>query len=169
MVRRNLLGLSRVFTHRHAASMKFSAFCSTTGFFSLVVSHSLSLMAERKHFRLLRSTVNLRGEQLRSARYGLLPLKWQASGKQAFAASLRLYRNSLILNRASDGIRTRDLSITNRLHYHCATLAEKPDALRDCENAGFAMRFYREAASRTIFSRAGAACLTRTLGPVIFT
>jgi hypothetical protein len=32
-------------------------------------------------------------------------------------------RKSLIINRASDGIRTRDLSITNRLHYLCATLA----------------------------------------------
>jgi hypothetical protein len=30
---------------------------------------------------------------------------------------------SLFIGTASDGIRTRDLSITNRLHYLCATLA----------------------------------------------
>jgi hypothetical protein len=74
----------------------------------------------------------------------------------------------MIINEASDGIRTRDLSITNRLHYHCATLAEA-DAIREFENASFAMRFYREAASRTIFSRAGTASLTMVFGPVIFT
>jgi hypothetical protein len=31
----------------------------------------------------------------------------------------------LNINKASDGIRTHDLPITNRLHYLCATLAVK--------------------------------------------
>jgi hypothetical protein len=43
----------------------------------------------------------------------------------------------LIINQASDGIRTRDLSITNRLHYLCATLAIN-GGIRECEKGTFA-------------------------------
>ena len=75
---------------------------------------------------------------------------------------------SLTINKASDGIRTRDLSITNRLHYLCATLA-KAEVIRECENGSFAMTIYREAASRIIFSNAGSASFATAWGPVIFT
>ena len=70
--------------------------------------------------------------------------KWQAvisiSPRKSFATHL-------YSTKASDGIRTRDLSITNRLHYLCATLA-KAEVVRECENGSFAMTIYREAASR---------------------
>ena len=82
--------------------------------------------------------------------------------------SMILYRKFLDINRASDGIRTRDLSITNRLHYLCATLA-KAEVVRECENGSFAMTIYREAASRIIFSIDGSASFTTAWGPVIFT
>jgi hypothetical protein len=62
--------------------------------------------------------------------------------------------------------------VTYRLRIDCTTTVlrwRKADALRECENAGFAMRFYREAAWRTIFSRAGAASFTIAFGPVILT
>jgi hypothetical protein len=66
----------------------------------------------------------------------------------------------MIINQASDGIRTRDLSITNRLHYLCATLAKAET--KECENGTFAMTIYREAASPIIFSNAGSASFTTT-------
>ena len=57
----------------------------------------------------------------------------------------------LTIKRASEGVRTP----TYRLRIDCTTTVlrwRRTDAIRECENAGFAMRFYREAASRTIFS-----------------
>ena len=55
-----------------------------------------------------------------------LPLqKWPTNGPQHITLDSGERRKWLIINQASDGIRTRDLSITNRLHYHCATLAKR--------------------------------------------
>lgn len=82
-------------------------------------------------------------------------------------SQVRCLHKSLTINTASDGIRTRDLSITNRLHYLCATLA-KAEVIRECENWSFAMTIYREAASRIIFSNAGSASFATAWGPVIF-
>jgi hypothetical protein len=43
--------------------------------------------------------------------------KWQASGKPDFLRVLALRHKPLIINGASDEIRTRDLMITNQLLY----------------------------------------------------
>ena len=51
------------------------------------------------------------------------PKKRKESARSKFRCPELFQHNALIFKRASDGIRTRDLSITNRLHYLCATLA----------------------------------------------
>ena len=49
--------------------------------------------------------------------------EWPQNGHQRITLDSGERRKWLTIKQASDGIRTHDLPITNRLHYLCATLA----------------------------------------------
>jgi hypothetical protein len=68
---------------------------------------------------------------------GAFASKVASNWQTIFSSLLNIRCKSLTINQASDGIRTRDLSITNRLHYLCATLAIN-GGIRECEKGTFA-------------------------------
>jgi hypothetical protein len=57
---------------------------------------------------------HLRGGLSEGSEGHLPPEKWRISSARPFSQDSNIHRKSLIINRASDGIRTRDLSIKNQ-------------------------------------------------------
>jgi hypothetical protein len=80
--------------------------------FARRLSRAMSSVRTRTKFLQLANP--LRGGLSEGSEGHLPPEKWRISSARPFSQDSNIHRKSLIINRASDGIRTRDLSIKNQ-------------------------------------------------------